>query len=127
MNINNLLPHLAVLPDPLLKGLHYYHDHRWIVTAGSHWEDDTRGYQGGDIGYTLEDGSAIAQMRDCQFQAQYARLFAAAPDLLEACKGMLQWARRTKLSEPNPGVEVLNAINAIDKAEGRDSNTGEAL
>ena len=46
-----------------------------------------------------------------------AKLIAAAPSLLEALKGMLEWARRVKQS--NPGLEVLNAIIAIDKAEGR--------
>ena len=37
--------------------------------------------------------------------AANARLIAAAPDLLEALKGMLEWARRVKV--------------ALDKAEGR--------
>lgn len=44
-----------------------------------------------------------------------ARLISAAPDLLEALKGMLDWARRVK--EQNPGMEVLNACTAIKKAE----------
>ena len=47
-----------------------------------------------------------------------ARLIAAAPELLEALKEMLEWARRVKVR--NPGMEVANAINAIAKAEGRD-------
>lgn len=39
----------------------------------------------------------------------------AAPELLEALKGMLQWARRVK--EKNPGMEVSNACQAIASAE----------
>jgi hypothetical protein len=45
-----------------------------------------------------------------------ARLIAAAPDMLEALKGMLEWARRVK--ESNPGPEVSTAITAIKKALG---------
>lgn len=37
-------------------------------------------------------------------------------ELLSALKGMLEWARRVKGT--NPGPEILNAINAVDKAEG---------
>ena len=46
-----------------------------------------------------------------------ARLIAAAPELLEGLKGMLEWGRRVKVS--NPGPEIRNAIAAIAKAEGR--------
>ena len=45
-----------------------------------------------------------------------ARLIAAAPDLLKALENMLEWARRVK--ERNSGLEILNALNAIAKAEG---------
>jgi len=44
------------------------------------------------------------------------RLIAAAPELLAACRGMLEWARRVK--ENNPGMEVLKACQAIARAEG---------
>ena len=37
-------------------------------------------------------------------------------DLLKALEGMLEWARRVK--ECNSGLEILNALNAIAKAEG---------
>ena len=46
-----------------------------------------------------------------------ARLFAAAPAMYEALKGMLEWARRVK--QNNPGPEVMEALNAIARAEGR--------
>ena len=44
-----------------------------------------------------------------------AKLLVAAPELLEACKGMVEWARRVKGS--NCGPEVAKAIFVIDKAE----------
>ena len=46
-----------------------------------------------------------------------ARLIAAAPAMYEALKGMLEWARRVK--QNNPGPEVMDALNAIARAEGR--------
>ena len=48
--------------------------------------------------------------------ADNGRLIAAAPDLLKALEGMLEWARRVK--GPNPGIEVANAYTAIKKATG---------
>ena len=48
-----------------------------------------------------------------------ARLIAAAPDLLEALKGMLNWARRVQ--EPIPGPEIPRAHTAIAKAEPKSS------
>ena len=46
-----------------------------------------------------------------------ARLFAAAPAMYEALQGMLDWARR--VNTLNPGPEILNALNVIAQAEGR--------
>ena len=46
-----------------------------------------------------------------------AHLIAAAPAMYEALKGMLEWARRVK--QNNPGPEVMEALNAIARAEGR--------
>lgn len=75
---------------------------RWTVWSGSEaiaWTNGT------------DDESELAQ------QEANARLIAAAPELLAACKNMLEWARRVK--QINPGPEIVNAINAIAKAEGR--------
>lgn len=43
-----------------------------------------------------------------------AQLIASAPDLLEACKGMLLWAQR--VNGKNTGPEVMQAVTAIAKA-----------
>jgi len=40
----------------------------------------------------------------------------AAPELLEALMGMLEWARRVK--GLNPGPEIVQAMNAIARAAG---------
>lgn len=45
-----------------------------------------------------------------------ARLIAAAPELLAALNGMMEWARRVKAS--NPGAEIANARTAIALATG---------
>jgi hypothetical protein len=50
-------------------------------------------------------------------QIANARLIAAAPEMLEALEGMLEWARRVK-GKPPEGLEVFNAINAIARAMG---------
>lgn len=46
-----------------------------------------------------------------------ALLIAAAPDLLDALEGMMNWARR--VNRPNPGPEIRNALAAIAKAKGQ--------
>jgi hypothetical protein len=43
-----------------------------------------------------------------------ARLIAAAPDLLEACEGMLAWARRVKTISAGP--EIAIAVAAVSRA-----------
>lgn len=60
----------------------------------------------GDNPYTVPKEQAEAN----------ARLIAAAPELLAALEGMIEWARRVR--HANPGMEVVNAINAIAKATG---------
>lgn len=45
------------------------------------------------------------------------RKIAVAPAMYEALQGMLDWARR--VNTLNPGPEILNALNVIAQAEGR--------
>ena len=63
------------------------------------------------------DGQHLAYIEQDPIRPN-AYLIAAAPELLEGLKGMLEWARRVKVS--NPGPEIRNAIAAIAKAEGRE-------
>jgi hypothetical protein len=65
----------------------------------------------GDTIIIQPGGSEYAKLEELQANA---RLIAAAPELLEALKGMMEWARRVKGS--NPGPEVFEASNAIAKA-----------
>lgn len=77
-------PKLAVMADPKDAGRHPFHDNRWIVTEGTEveWTFDGRDWR-------VKDGSLIAMMRDCQNQHELARLFASAPELLEALESCL--------------------------------------
>ena len=69
-----------------------------------------------DYGDVRERGKTIADVRgrDTLTDFANARLIAAAPELLEACKGMIEWARRAK--QANPGMEIARAKAAIAKA-----------
>ena len=59
--------------------------------------------------YDKDSPNAPSRIEQCPLHAD-------APDLLAALEGMMAWARRVK--GPNPGPEILNACNAIAKAEG---------
>ena len=69
---------LKVMPCPVWEGKHICHDHRWIATADATVEHADNGTND----WRLSEGSLICQMRDVD--QSYARLFAAAPDLLAA-------------------------------------------
>lgn len=110
--MKNTLPgQLAILPDPVHRGKHPLHENRYIVTEGAHWEE---GFHPDD--WNLENGSAIATMRDCQNQPE-ARAFdkwwrhagqnlvpvACEVILHDAALGiagttdLIAWSRKTKL------------------------------
>jgi hypothetical protein len=75
----------------------------------------TAGPSGGITVTAIEPGSTTD--RTDEVAEANARLIAAAPDLLEALRGMLEWARRVE--QRNPGPEVAHAATVIAKAEGR--------
>jgi len=106
---------LKVIADPILKGQHPYHDHRYIVTADMEpevFKDD------GALDWTATDGSIIATMRDCEHQAEYARLFAAAPEMLAALHTALPELEYAHL-DPEAHVAAQKIRAAIEKAEGK--------
>jgi hypothetical protein len=69
---------LKVMPDPELAELHPLHQSRFIATDDAQWDD----YHPNK----LARGSIIARLTDCEFQAQYARVMAAAPELLHTLR-----------------------------------------
>ena len=87
--MKHILPKLTVLADPEHKGKHLLHDSRWIATEGASFEEER--YPGQ---WELENGSLVAQMRDCEHQAQLARLFAQAPQMLHYLRSATAWIRQ---------------------------------
>jgi hypothetical protein len=72
---------LKILPDPKKAGLHEYHNYRWIASEDT--EVALCGFEP-DQEWYLSKGFLVAEMRD--IDPKYARLFAAAPELLEVVK-----------------------------------------
>ena len=94
--------------DPDRAGDHPLHDNRFITSGGCQlgspeWEEE----KGNEI---------ICKMTDSSKQKQNARLIAAAPELLEACKAILKSDGGAYDLEP---YQSKMLINAIAKAEGR--------
>ena len=119
MNIQKL----KIMPCPVNAGRHPYPDHRWIATEDTVTEPSENTDQ---EQWTLESGSLIAEMRDVD--PAYARLFAAAPELLAALEDMLGYAdarncdpkARTvnmKFSRPTLEMWQEKARAAIQKAD----------
>lgn len=106
-----------VMPCPVHAGKHMVHDHRWIATANA--EVEMSPYVPND--WTINDGILICEMRDTASQPHDARLIAAAPDLLTACKDLV--AQLDKI-DPAAPMTISDAIAngilfAIARAEGR--------
>ncbi len=73
--------------------------------------------------YAEDGGEQVCYvMNDTPAEASNARLIAAAPELLAACRQLLEWAREEYQSEVNEdalGPIWRAASGAIAKAEGR--------
>lgn len=67
-------PRMKVARDPEATGSHPYHDSRLIVSED--WDPDPE----------WPVGHWYASLSDSEHQPQLSRLFAAAPELLAACK-----------------------------------------
>lgn len=97
-----------VQPDPEFIGGHPVHQNRFITCGNpditdESWANDPHSY-------------IIASMRDCQNQVANARLIAAAPELLAACKSALAALTQNKTYPADIKLAVGNLSLAIDKA-----------
>ena len=102
MNIHKL----KIMPCPVNAGRHPYHDHRWIAT-----EDAETEWNGNDPEeWMLASGRLIAEMRDVD--PVYARLFTAAPELLE----LLDYALRFPTATTCNSGFIAECRVAIQKA-----------
>lgn len=119
-------PKLIVQADPIHAGKHPYHDNRFITTNHRlELEVDNTGET--DIRFVEGDGEQmiVAKMTDCQNQAEFARLFAAAPELLEALNLLFEhcemvhrhWGEGCNRKEADEAIKL--ARQAIAKAEGK--------
>ncbi len=105
------LPRLKVMADPKNEGKHPLHDNRWIVTANTEID-----WNHNETEWALGVGSLVSQMTDCQHQSRYARLFAAAPDMLDALEGVVSIDDISKDVDIKAIIETAKA--AIAKARG---------
>lgn len=119
---------LKVLPDPRYVGGHPYHQHRYVVTDDCVLEADTSEECVLDqTVHVSNDGSIIAELTDCDEQAKYAKLFAAAPELFEVAKsiegnapvGSINGTENKRLFTVTLTGAQINALRtAIAKAKG---------
>lgn len=103
-------PRMKVARDPEATGSHPYHDSRLIVSED--WDPDPE----------WPVGHWYASLSDSEHQPQLSRLFAAAPELLAACKALVaDYDASSQGFAPNPFHKHEAALRAaIAKAEGKD-------
>lgn len=107
-----------VMADPVYGGRHPLQDARWITTADTELKPDPRQEP---ESWCLSKGSLICQMRDTEHQPHDARLIAAAPELLEACKYSLELIKTARQYFPKSirnsnKFQLENTCAAIEKA-----------
>ena len=103
---------------PILAGKHPLHDNRYIMTADAEIELhvdpnkwDARNCSDWDLPWHLTKGTIVCEMTDLPNQAYFASLIAAAPEMYEALKAIMEYAdNRTPI---RPGSEVLTNIAAL--------------
>lgn len=114
-------PELIVQADPEWVGKHPYHDHRYVTTnhrlvVEEQFSELSRPRVQFDHDAPRE-AAIICQMTDHPQQAAFAKLFAAAPELLEALKAINQWWESDNFSRRQDLWDQMRA--AITKAEAR--------
>lgn len=96
-----------VMADPERAALHELHRHRFIVTADTELDDDG----------CFASGSLICSMRDCEHQAQYARLIALAPDLARFALALAGCVKNAEAEHPDRTEHLPEVLDSwIDQA-----------
>ena len=67
------------------------------------------------VNHTYENGRPVCYFTSQAAEDKYARLYKAAPDLLEACESMLEWMEFT-IPRMKGHTEVMNWGGPISKA-----------
>jgi hypothetical protein len=118
MKTETPLQPLIVQADPRWAGKHPYHDARFVTT--NHLLVTEHGEDGLAVHFREEDvpqAGIICQMRDCENQARYARLFAASPELLASLENAESYLSARNLGE-GANVLLVNIKAALSKARG---------
>ncbi len=97
-----------VVPCPIHAGKHPCHDARWVMTADA--EVEMSDYVPDD--WALSQGSIVCQMRDRD--PRDAHLIAAAPELLAALGGIMQWWMESDGGDDMP-VDLFDRAEAVLK------------
>jgi hypothetical protein len=71
------------------------------------WNNLVVNSRDGDTIIIEPGGSKYAKLEELQANAL---LIAAAPELLEALKGMMEWARRVKGYNPGPEPSIVHSV-----------------
>lgn len=126
---------LYVIADPILTGLHPMHENRYITTSMKTESVMVDGMEYWE--FTDPSGKIIAAMTDCENQAEYARAFAASPELLEACMRVVSRfsylakkedaGHEINWREMGANGEIAYARSAIQRALGREQFVAFAL
>lgn len=111
------------LPCPDFGGRHPLQNHRYVVTEDAEVE---YGHDPRPGNWVLSSGTVICAMRDQRSQANDARLIAAAPELLAACKALVAISRKgldnpddwSDMDDLTFEIDLQNAEAALAKATG---------
>ncbi len=112
-----------VMACPKNSGKHPLHDSRWIVSGDAEveWNHD-------ETEWRLKDGFLVCEMRDIQNQAEVAKLFSSAPELLAALEALLEDAEALEALRKSifqrqrehftPSAKIAQARAVVSKARG---------
>ena len=92
----------------------------WHIGQSREWDDDGEPYD--QLAIYSAEGVKVAKVETWLKHAREeseanAQLISLTPDLVNALRGMLNWAMRVK--QHTPGLEIAIALNILAKAEWR--------